>query len=473
MSDQGPIARYVDALWEESVLPALSSYVAIGCLSPDFDPSWAENGDIERAGELLSRWAASRPIPGCSVELVEIEGLTPVIIADVPAAPGSSAELVTLLYGHLDKQPPLGRWREGLDPFLAVREGDRLYGRGTADDGYSIFAAIGALEALAATGAPHGRCLVLIEASEESGSPHLGPYLERVEARIGAPGPGLVICLDSGCATYDRLWTTTSLRGNLVATVTVEVLSEGVHSGLAGGVVPSSFRLLRQLLSRIEDEATGEILLPECRVEPPVRIRAAAEAMAAELGGDAVGDFPTVPSLELSGSSDADRLVRRTWMPSLAVTGIDGVPSVQDGGNVLRPFTTAKLSLRLPPPLDPDRAAEALVRALSADPPEGAKVEVHVSSTARGFDAPPALEWLARAIDEASEAYFGRRAGAMGEGGTIPFLAELRSRFPAAQFLVTGVLGPGSNAHGPNEMLDLLTARRLTASVAHVLASTP
>jgi acetylornithine deacetylase/succinyl-diaminopimelate desuccinylase-like protein len=473
VSDLGALAGYVDRLWEDSVLPVLSSYVGVRCLSPSFDPAWAENGEIVRAARMLAEWADSRRVPGCVVEVVEREGLTPVVLADVPATPGAGGDLVTLLYGHLDKQPPLGSWREGLDPFVAVRDGERLYGRGTADDGYAIFAAIGALEALAATGTPHGRCVVLIEASEESGSPHLGPYLELLEARIGEPGPGLVVCLDSGCATYDRLWTTTSLRGNLLVTLRVEVLSEGVHSGLAGGVVPSSFRLLRQLLSRIEDEQSGEILVAECRAEPPARKLAEAEAMAADVGDAAVGEFPTVASLELSGGDGADRLLRRTWSPSLAVTGMDGMPSVQEGGNVLRPFTTAKLSLRLPPSVDPELAGEALVRTLSADPPQGAKVEATVVNAAPGYEAPAEADWLAHAVDEASQALFARPAGAMGEGGTIPFLAQLRSTFVEAQFLVTGVLGPGSNAHGPNEMLDLLTARRVTAAVAHVLASAP
>jgi acetylornithine deacetylase/succinyl-diaminopimelate desuccinylase-like protein len=471
LTQAGVLAAYVDRLWEDVILDVLSSYVTIRCISPDFDPAWADTGEIGRAAELLSRWAASRPVPGCAVEVVEHEGLTPVIIVDVPATPGAETELVSLLYGHFDKQPPLGSWREGLDAFVAVREGDRLYGRGTADDGYSIFAAMGALEALAATDTPHGRCVILMESSEESGSAHLGPYLEEVSARIGSFGPGLVVCLDSGCATYDRLWYTTSLRGSFIATVRVDVLTEGIHSGMAGGVVPSSFRLLRQLLSRIEDETSGEILLPELHAEPPARDIAAAEAVTTELGE--LGDFPSVPSLELSGQSPAGRLLRRTWMPALAVTGMDGIPSVIDGGNVLRPFTTAKLSLRLPPPVDPDAAAGALALALTADPPQGAKVTVTVSGSSPGFVAPPQSEWLARASEEASEAFFGRSAAAMSEGGTIPFLAELASRFPAAQFLVTGVLGPSSNAHGPNEMLDLLTARRLTAAVAHVLASTP
>jgi len=471
LTQPGVLSAYVDNLWEDEILEVLASYVAIRCISPDFDPTWADSGEIARAAELLSSWAASRPVPGCDVEVIERDGLTPVIVVDVPATPGAETGLVTLLYGHFDKQPPLGSWREGLDAFAAVREGDRLYGRGTADDGYSIFAAVGALEALAATGTPHGRCVLLVESSEESGSAHLGPYLEEVSARIGGHGPGLVVCLDSGCATYDRLWYTTSLRGSFIATVRVEVLTEGIHSGMAGGVVPSSFRVVRELLSRIEDETTGEILLPQMHAEVPARYVAAAEAAAAELGD--LSDFPMVPSLELSGRSAADRLLRRTWAPALEVTGMDGVPSVKDGGNVLRPFSTAKLSLRLPPPVDPDAAADALVRVLSADPPQGAKVTVAVSGSSPGFVAPPQSEWLASATEQASQSFFGRSAAAMSEGGTIPFLAELASRFPAAQFLVTGVLGPSSNAHGPNEMLDLVTARRLTAALAHVLASAP
>jgi acetylornithine deacetylase/succinyl-diaminopimelate desuccinylase-like protein len=469
----GALTSYVDRLWEEVILEVMSSYVAIRCLSPDFDPDWAQNDEIGRAARLLSDWARSRPVPGCKVEIVERDGLTPVIVVEVPASKGAETEAVTLLYGHFDKQPPLGSWREGLDPYLAVREGDRLYGRGTADDGYAIFAALGAIEALAETGTAHGRCLILVESSEESGSIHLGPYLDEIEARIGPPGPGLVVCLDSGCATYDRLWNTTSLRGLLAATVRVDVLTEGVHSGLAGGVVPSSFRILRQLLSRIEDETTGEILLPAFDAEPPARYLAAAEALAGELGETAVGAFPTVGSLEMSGKDAAVRLIRHTWMPSLALVGMDGVPSMNDGGNVLRPFTAAKLAIRLPPSVDPDKAARALVASLSADPPQGAKVAVEVTSAARGFDSPPQADWLARAVDEASEAFFGRAAGAMGEGGTIPFLAELLGRFPQAQFLVTGVLGPSSNAHGPNEMLDITTARRVTAAVAYVLAAAP
>lgn len=464
-----------DRLFEQDALAALEGYVRIPCLSPQFDADWAAHGHLRAAAELLADWVRARPIPGLDVEIVQLPGLTPVIVAEVPASRGrgtSSTAGPVLLYGHLDKQPPLGAWREGLDPFVPVREGDGLYGRGTADDGYSVFAAVGALQALHESGLDHGRCLVLVEASEESGSPHLPAYLELLAPRFGPEGPSLAVCLDSGCPTYDRLWATTSLRGLLTAEIRVQVLSEGVHSGSAGGVVPSSFRLLRQLLSRIEDEATGAILLPECTATVPALRRREAEELVALLGDTAAGDFPTVPGLRLGGADPVERVLARTWAPSLAFVGIDGVPSVQDGGNVLRPFTTARVTVRLPPSADAEAAAARVAVVLTDDPPSGAEVTV-VTEGAQGFDAPVMAPWLTDAVGQASMAYFGRPAGAAGEGGTVPFLSSLQERYPAAQFLVTGVLGPGSNAHGPNEMLHLPTAKAVTASVAHVLACAP
>ncbi len=439
------------------------------CLSPAFDPTWAERGALAEAAELLADWASRRPVPETSVELVEAPGATPVLLVEVAAtAPDRGSVLV---YGHFDKQPPQGTWREGLDPFRAVRQGDRLYGRGTADDGYSLFAALVALEALAVAGRPHGRVVALIEGSEESGSPDLAGHLDRLAARLGRPE--LVVCLDSGCLTYDRLWITSSLRGNLVARVRAEVLTEGVHSGMAGGIVPSSFRVLRQLLSRLEDEATGEIRLPALRAPVPPAHEAALRAVAAELPGVASAELPVVAGLQLAGADEGDRLVARAWHPALALTGIDGVPAGRDAGNVLRPSTTATISLRLPPTLDATEAAHALSDALRAHPPEGAHVQVDVAAPADGWVAPDPEPWLATALERASIAAFDRPPSFYGEGGTIPFLAALGRRFPGVQFAATGVLGPQSNAHGPNEFLHLPMAKGVTVAVAELIAAAP
>lgn len=465
--------------WDTDGLPALERFVAIPCLSPDFDPDWAAHGHIRAAAELIRDWATDLALDGTKVEILQQPGLTPLVVVEVPAHPAPDAALTarpTLLYGHLDKQPPVGEWRIGAEPFTPTRKGDSLYGRGAADDGYAVFAALGALRSLRRHDIAHGRCVVVVEASEESTSVHLPPYLDdpRLTALLGPAGPGLVVCLDSGCPTYDRLWVTTSMRGHLVVTVRVDVLDEEVHSGGWGGVVPDSFRLLRRLLSRIEDPDTGTIRVDECYAEIPPHREQEIESLVARLGADAIGTIPGRAAAGREAAQDVARLVRaQTWLPSLAVTGADGIPSVQDGGSVIRPCTAVKLSMRLAPPVDPARAAERLRAILLADPPDGARVTFETLNLGSGFDAPRSAEWLQQAVNDASEQYFGQPAQSIGRGGTNPFLSTMRARFPDAQFLATGVLGPGSNAHAPDEMLHLPTVRRLTASIAHVLSQVP
>jgi acetylornithine deacetylase/succinyl-diaminopimelate desuccinylase-like protein len=455
-----PLRAEAHRRWQESVLPTLSRYTTIRCLSPSFDEHWEAAGHLAEAASVLQAWARDRAVDGLTADVVGGAGRTPLLLVDAPATRGSVGTV--LVYGHLDKQPPLGVWREGLAPFTPVREGDRLYGRGTADDGYAPFAALTAIELLDEARVPRPRVVVLVEASEESGSPDLPAHLAEVGDRLGSPD--LVVCLDSGCLTYDRLWLTSSLRGNLVATVTVEVLTEGVHSGSAGGIVPTSFRLLRVLLDRLEDPRTGDVRLAALHADVPgATVRAAAPDW------DATEVFPVVPGLELDGASESDRLTRRAWMPALAVTGIDGIPAVRDGGNVLRPFTTAKISLRLPPTVDATKAREAVESALLTDPPSRARVHVHFDAPATGWAAPPLDDWVDAAFTRASEELFGTAPGSLGEGGTIPFLAMLGERYPGVPLVATGVLGPGSNAHGPNEFLHLPMAEAVTVATARLV----
>ena len=406
------------------------------------------------AAELLRAWAQEQDA-GLTTEIVQLPGRTPVLLVEN----GGSGDPI-LIYGHMDKQPPLGQWRSGLSPFEPVREGDLLYGRGTADDGYALFAAVTGL--LAADGG-RGRVMILIEASEESGSPDLSAYVAHLADRIGRPR--LVICLDSGGLSYDRLWLTSSLRGNLVVSVRVDVLTEGVHSGAAGGLVPSSFRILRRILSRIEDEATGEILLPELRgAGIPESYATALTEVALEFPD--LG-LPTVDGLHLLGASPADRLIARAWSAALEVTGAEGLPAVRDGGNVLRPYTTAKFSLRLPPDVDAQVAADALISAITTD--EGAHITIDLETPANGWYSPPLDPDVTAALTRASVDRFGRPPGSFGEGGTIPFLADLQKSFPGTGIVALGVLGPHSNAHGPNEFLHIPMAKAVTYAVAELL----
>ena len=249
------IERSVAEVWATSVVPVLHEYIAIPALSPMFDAAWSDTGYLAAAVALLRDWASSRSIAGLQVGLHQLTGRTPVLVCEIAAfGVGTSSDTV-LLYGHLDKQPEMTGWRHDLGPWLPVREGDRLYGRGGADDGYALFSALTAIEAVQSCGGSHHRCLVIIEASEESGSPDLPAHIEALVDRIGTPS--LVVCLDSGSLDYERLWVTTSLRGIAGGVLRVDVLSEGVHSGSASGVVPSSFRVVRQLLDRVEDSETG------------------------------------------------------------------------------------------------------------------------------------------------------------------------------------------------------------------------
>ena len=276
------IRTYCDTVWDD-IVPVLHEYIAIPNVSVHFDADWHKHGYMHQAVTLIEGWCRDRPIRGLTVEVIELSGRTPMIVMEIPAAgpAGSDADTV-LLYGHLDKQPEMEGWREGLGPWTPVMEGDRLYGRGGADDGYAAFASLTAIEAVHAAGLSHARCIVLIEASEESGSVDLPAYVDALADRIGTPS--LVLCLDSGCIDYERMWVTTSLRGIVVGTLTVDIVHEGLHSGDVSGMVPSSFRIARQLLDRVEDSTTGEATLPELQVEIPQGRRAEAAETASEIG---------------------------------------------------------------------------------------------------------------------------------------------------------------------------------------------
>ena len=460
--DRTATMAFVEGVWEDEIVPRLVEYIAIPNKSPLFDPDWEAHGHMEKAVELISGWCSAQQIEGLTVEVVRLDGRTPLIYMEVP---GTGDDTV-LLYGHLDKQPEMQGWHDDLGPWKPVRKGDKLYGRGGADDGYAAFASLTAIRAMQLQGVRHARCVILIEACEESGSYDLPFYIDSLAERIG--NPSLVICLDSGCGNYDQLWCTTSLRGIVTGDLVVEILGEGVHSGDASGLVPSSFRILRHLLSRLEDPATGEIL-QDFHVDIPKQRATQAAGCGEVLGPFLYQRFPWVEGAGPVTTDLATAVLNRTWRPALSVTGVDGIPSLDNAGNVLRPRTAVKLSLRVPPTMDVDTATARLTELLTADPPYGAKVEFHGEQGGAGWDAPELAPWLEAAAQRASQTFFERPAVYMGEGGSIPFMGMLGEKFPAAQFLITGVLGPQSNAHGPNEFLHIPCGKRLTCCVAQVL----
>ena len=494
--------------WDGDIVRQLSDYIAIPAKSPMFDAEWAQHGYLDTVVRNAADWVAAQKVDGLTLEVMRLEGRTPVLFFEVPASSGGTSgngsagssdatqqkppsTQTVLMYGHLDKQPEFTGWRNDLGPWTPKYEGGKLYGRGGADDGYAVYASIAAIQALKAQGVAHPRIVGLIEASEESGSPDLLPYIDalraagptqtagRVGGRLG--DVALVICLDSGAGNYDQLWLTSSLRGMASGVLKVEILTEGVHSGDASGLVPSSFRIIRQVLDRLEDSATGRLLPASFHCQVPADRLVQAQATAAILGDEIHKRFPWAhydcggsTTFALPVTTDpVQALLNRTWSPTLSVTGAEGFPDFKNAGNVLRPYTAFKLSLRLPPLVEAESAVQELKTLLEDNAPYQARVTFEGAGSATGWNAPSTAPWFEQALNEASQAHFGASCGHIGQGGTIPLMNLLSKGFPQAQMMVCGVLGPRSNAHGPNEFLHVPYAKRLTAAVAHVIAQLP
>ncbi|MDZ7921378.1 M20/M25/M40 family metallo-hydrolase [Rhodoferax sp.] len=468
----------VSQAWDRDIVHRLEDYIRIPAKSPMFDADWASGGYLDTVVRNTAQWIEAQGVPGLTLEVVRLEGRTPVLFFEV-AASGSSSTQTVLMYGHLDKQPEFSGWRNDLGPWTPKYEDGKLYGRGGADDGYAAYAAIAALQALKSQNVSHPRVVGLIETCEESGSYDLLPYIDALKPRLG--DVGLVVCLDSGAGNYDQLWLTNSLRGMASGVLKVEILTEGIHSGDASGLVPSSFRIMRQVLDRLEDSATGRLLPASFHCQVPGERLQQAQATAAILGEELFKRFPWAhydcggaTTFALPTTTDPlEALLKRTWQPTLSVTGADGFPELKNAGNVLRPYTAFKLSLRLPPLVEAATAVQELKTLLEDNAPYQAKVTFEGMSSATGWNAPDTAPWFEAALNEASQAHFGAPCGHIGQGGTIPLMNMLSKGFPKAQMMVCGVLGPKSNAHGPNEFLHVPYAKKLTAAVAQVISRFP
>ena len=476
--DDALALRQTSAQWDSDIVGQLKSYIEIPAKSPGFDANWAQHGYIDTVVRNAAAWVESQKVEGLRLEVVRLEGRTPVLFFELDSTKPDSTQTV-LMYGHLDKQPEFTGWRKDLGPWTAKYEDGKLYGRGGADDGYAVYASIAAIQAVKAQNIAHPRIVGLVESCEESGSYDLLPYVDALRTRLG--DVSLVVCLDSGAGNYDQLWLTTSLRGMASGTLKVEVLTEGIHSGDASGLVPSSFRIMRQVLDRLEDSKTGRLLPASFHCEVPAERLAQATATAAILGEEVTRRFPWAhydcegsTTFVLPTTTDpVQALLNRTWTPTLSVTGAEGFPALVDAGNVLRPYSAFKLSLRLPPLVDAARAVQEMKALLEDNAPYQARVTFETNGGATGWNAPTTAPWFEQALHAASQAHFGAPCGYIGQGGTIPLMNMLSRGFPQAQMMVCGVLGPKSNAHGPNEFLHVPYAKKLTAAVASVIAQVP
>ena len=453
----------INQFWDDHITPTLFDYIKIPNKSPAFDKNWKKNGHMDKVLDMARSWANKHLPSGAELLVEETPGKTPLLLVDIPGTKDGNI----LMYGHLDKQPEMEGWNDGMGPWTPVIKDEKLFGRGGADDGYALFASMCAINALCDQKLEIPRILIFIEFCEESGSPDLPHYMDKCSERIG--NPDLVICLDSGAGDYKRFWTTTSLRGLIGCSLKIGVLEEGVHSGGASGHVPSSFRIARQLLSKLEDENTGEIKLQELHTNIPKHRISEAKVFVDVLGEEVIHEFPWKDKTRPSTEDLLEGVLRRTWRPALSVVGANGLPPTENAGNVLRPYTKLQLSIRIPPMVDPLLAQKAVIKHLTENVPYSATVVVESEEAAAGWSAPKTTDWLVRAIEKASINFFEERDCSMSEGGTIPFMAMLGKKYPDAQFVITGVLGPNSNAHGPNEFLHIPYAKKLTCCIASII----
>eukprot|EP01065_Artemidia_motanka_P051241 TRINITY_DN8975_c0_g1_i1.p1 TRINITY_DN8975_c0_g1~~TRINITY_DN8975_c0_g1_i1.p1 ORF type:complete len:528 (+),score=225.93 TRINITY_DN8975_c0_g1_i1:91-1584(+) len=465
-ADKRPeMQKWIDEEWDRTCVPVLQEYITIPNQSPAYDPEERKNGLTEKAFKLLIDWAKAQELEGMTMQFHEAPGKTPLLTMVVEPRGEAQTKGTMLMYGHMDKQPPMTGWDEDLGPYKPVMRDGKLYGRGGADDGYAICACVTAVKATQRAGLPHGRIVILIEASEESGSHDLPFWIEKCRDLLG--NIDLIVCTDSGAIEFDTVYMTQTLRGIVGGTLNVSLLKCGVHSGIQGGIVPDAFRVSRMLLERIEDTATGEIKLEALHSKEAPSKRRGFDYIDKLPGAPVSAPIPTQPGVQVAGS-ESDMAFRNSWLPCLTVTGCD-LPKCEAGGNVLHPKSSLKLSIRIPPGLSPEAAVEAVRHELERDPPFGAKVDFKPDHVGAGWAAPPLADWLRTTVEQGAQEAFGLESRVMGVGGSIPFMGMLGAMYPDAQFFVTGVLGPETNAHGPNEFLHVPYTKKFVGALTRVV----
>ncbi len=458
------LSEYIDKQWDESALPSLCDFIEIPALSPSFDAAWEENGYLDAAIETFVSWVRSLPLENSSVSVHRLKDRSPVLLVTIDG--DSNGEV--LFYSHLDKQPEATGWSDGKGPWKPVIEDGWLFGRGSVDDGYGGYAGVLSVLGLQEQGISHPSCRFLIETGEESGSPDLEFYLEELKPQLGIPD--LVIVLDTGGMDYDRLWVTQSLRGIVAGTLSVKVSSVGVHSGHGSGVMPSSFRLARQLLSRLEDENTGEILPEWLHLKINDEMKKTCSEIV-KMKGDGMKDFPLLEGVKKQVEDPLDIFMTMNLKPSLSIIGADGIPPIESAGNVLRTNTDLKISIRTPPGIDATLVSEKVQELLESNPPSGAHVTAEMTEVADGFLSPKLPDSVSSDLEEACKKFYGNPFMDLYIGGTIPVMAMLQARYSDSKFIITGAGGPGGNAHGPDEKLHIPTAKKVTKCMSSVVKS--
>ncbi|HEU5036367.1 MAG TPA: dipeptidase [Nocardioides sp.] len=431
----------------QAVLPGirkdLEDLVRIESVSAD--PT--RHDDVRRSAEAVAELFRAESFD--EVDIVSVEGGLPAVIAHKAGPEGAPT---VLLYAHHDVQPENDHADWDSPPFEPTERGDRLYGRGAADDKAGIAAHLGALRVFG-DDLPVS-VTMFIEGEEEIGSETLVELLTTYQERLKAD---VIVIADSGNWDIGVPALTTSLRGLVRLDVEVRTLTHAVHSGMWGGLVPDALMTLARVLSTLHDDA-GNVAIDGLHAGPAADVEYPEERLRAESGA--------APGIEWIGTGST---VERLWTrPALSITGLDA-PKVAGASNTLVPAARARISMRIAPGDTTENALACLVRHLEANVPWGATLTTTVVDTgeATQIDATGPAYDAARAAF--TEAWDGTEPVDMGVGGSIPFIAEFLEAFPEASVLVTGVEDPDTRAHGANEGLHLAEFERVVLAEALLL----
>ncbi|CDW83647.1 peptidase m20 [Stylonychia lemnae] len=459
-------ATIVDEHYDSWFVPGLSDFVRVPNLTMMADNNFATNGLIQQAMECVDNYINKLDVQGLKRHVFHPEGSNPLVVYVIDGSEGATRNV--MLYGHLDKQPWGAGWEEGLAPNDPQIRGDYMYGRGSSDDGYSAFATMLAVKSIQLAGGKLPRVVLVLETEEESGSPNLIPLLNLAEDVIGKPDA--CFCMDSGALDYDQLWLTSSLRGVCNVDLTIEGGKVGYHSGETGGIIPETFRVARALLNRLDNCDTGRVT-EDLQVPVPDFKQQEADSLSEKYGDKLFKKYNLNEGVQYINEDNIPELyLNKVWRPNLSITGAEGLPPIAAAGNVLRPKTTIRCSMRLCPAFDAHEAEKIITNKLTTDVPYNAKVTVSGGHAGNGWCQKHLQEWLHNALTEAGHKFFGGKDyGSFGEGGSIPFLNELQKKYPDTQIVAMGLVGPGANIHGPNENINLVYAKKLVKTLAHVI----
>ena len=454
------LKQTIDKIWDTRALPALMDFIRIPCKSTAFDPHWESNGYLNQACTFISAWVKQQ-LPQASCEIIQEPGKTPCLWLDVPAYHAQTDNTVAF-YGHLDKQPEASGWSEGLGPWTPVIRDGKLFGRGCSDDGYSVFLMISALVSLREQGLGHPHCVGIFETQEESGSIDLPHYLTALKERFNHPISLFV--LDNQCCDYQRLWLNTSLRGVISAVLRVKTLHHNVHSGTYSGILPDAFAIAQHLLSRIHEPLSGRVLLDSFHTQIPENRKKQLLQAAKLLEASTSYYPPLLDGVQTKTTSVFDSIYNSTWEPALTVTAIDGLANLNQAANVVPKEIALKLSIRIPPNIDLARAIQDLEKTVTQNVPFHASVTLEDIRQGSGWTPPLTAQnqETERLLNTCSQSVFHEDVAFSATGGSISIIPEFEKCLPGTSIMLLGVLGPGSNAHGPDESLNIEYVKKLT-----------